>query len=97
MPNVSLSIEYLSTYTCPNETNIVFAHASLLYNLKESLRNLFKSIYNNLSLGGHIRISIKYAETNSEVIEEDSLRKRIFYYYSERILKKLGKSTLLFL
>lgn len=89
IPDANFFVNDLETYTPPQDTDIVFAFASLLHSDKESLQELFLRIHNTLSENGLVRLSIKSKESYSKVVEKDPFGERIFYYYSEKDIREI--------
>lgn len=84
-------IEY---YTFPNNIDIIFAFASLIHVQKESLKTVFKNMYNSLSDGGVIRISMKNNDIYKEVTKEDEFGTRTYYLYSKKDIEELAGNFL---
>jgi len=71
--------------------DVVFAFASVLHIDKTSLRDLMKPVARSLKAGGIFFITTKYADKYKSKWKEDIHGKRLFYYYSPKILTAVSK------
>lgn len=75
----------------PNSFGIIFAFASLLHVNREELVEIFKKAHIWLKKGGVFYISLKYSPEYKEMVDEEEVGVRYFYYYSpEEVVKAAG-------
>ncbi len=71
--------------------DVVFAFASVLHIDKTSLRDLMTVVARSLKVGGIFYISTKYAGRYKKEWREDKHGRRLFYYYSPRLIARLAE------
>ncbi len=77
-------------FTYPENTDIVFAFASLLHLDQEEVSKVFGNVAQNLNPGGIFFVSIKYAAEYRKLIQEDRFGKRLYYLYNRELLEDLA-------
>ncbi len=90
VPEAQFMVSDVETFIFPEHIDVVFAFASLIHVPKESLKEIVERVYAALNTGGVLRISMKYADTYSEVTKEDEYGTRTYYHYSEDDLLKIA-------
>ncbi|MBU2591837.1 MAG: class I SAM-dependent methyltransferase [Patescibacteria group bacterium] len=77
------------SYRFPPEIDIIFAFASLLHTDKESFKDILNRACRSLNKGGVFFLSLKYGQYQ-EKIQDETFGKRVFYYYTPELVKKLA-------
>lgn len=78
------------TYEYPENTDIVFAFASLLHLDKNESQQVIGKVQQSLKPGGVFYISSKYRSEYSEEIKKDQYGERLFYFYNPELIKGLA-------
>jgi SAM-dependent methyltransferase len=78
------------TYTVPDNTDIIFAFASLLHSDKKQVRDFLLRSHKPLSANGVIYISLKFDNYHKE-LQNDKFGERVFYYYEPSDIKTMVK------
>lgn len=71
--------------------DVIFAFAAILHLDKESVKQLFSDASRSLKIGGIFYITTKYARGYKKVWKEDKHGKRLFFYYTPKMLAELAK------
>jgi trans-aconitate methyltransferase len=91
LPDTHFVQETAQHYVFPEDTDVIFAFASLLHVDKDDLVQIFDKMYNALRAGGIIYLSLKEASEYQRLVTDDQWGKREFFYYSlENILEIAG-------
>jgi trans-aconitate methyltransferase len=91
VPQGNFVVADVEDFVFQTELDIVFAFASLIHVPKESLRNILEAVYKSLNPNGVFRLSMKYADTYTEVTKEDEFGIRTYYHYSDKDIAKLAE------
>jgi len=89
LPTANFQVADIEEYIFPKELDIIFAFASLIHTPKEELRRILSDALPTLNNNGIIRLSMKYADTYTEITKEDEFGVRTYYLYSREDLQGL--------
>lgn len=91
LPAADFRVADMQNYDYPAHAyDVIFAFASVLHIDKESLKQLFIDASRSLKVGGIFYISTKYAEKYKKEWKEDEHGKRLFYYYTPKLIASLA-------
>ncbi len=92
LPLADFRVVDMQNYDYPYRTyDVVFAFASILHVDKASLRDLMEAVSRSLKVGGIFYITTKAAVHYKKEWREDKHGRRLFYYYTARVISNLGK------
>ncbi len=90
LPAADFRVVDMQNYDYPAHAyDVIFSFASILHLDKESVRQLFVDASRSLKVGGIFYISTKYAEKYKKEWKEDEHGKRLFYFYTPKLLTSL--------
>ncbi|PIR38273.1 MAG: hypothetical protein COV34_01535 [Candidatus Zambryskibacteria bacterium CG10_big_fil_rev_8_21_14_0_10_42_12] len=92
VPETNFQVSTIESFVFPENTDIIFAFASLLHLSKEEIMHVLKNTYQKLSLGGIFYISVKM-DTYHERIKTDDFGERVFYFYDKEDWRSLAGET----
>lgn len=70
--------------------DIIFAFASLIHSDIDTMKNIFKKLYNILNKWWIFYVSMKSSSKYKKVVKNDEFWNRIYYYYSLNEFKEIG-------
>jgi SAM-dependent methyltransferase len=92
LPAADFRVADMQNFDYPYRTyDVVFAFASILHIDKASLRDLLEVVGRSLKVGGIFYISTKHAIRYKKEWKEDEHGKRLFYFYSPKLITNLSK------
>jgi SAM-dependent methyltransferase len=92
LPMADFRVVDMQNFDYPYRTyDVVFAFASVLHIDKTSLRDLIEAVARSLKVGGVFYISTKAARHYKKEWREDRHGRRLFYYYTEKLINNLAK------
>lgn len=94
VPEAKFELADLETYKFPNNTDVVFAFASLLHSDKDSVKDLLKRVSESLNSGGVFFISLKYGNYHKETIDKEGHGPKTYYFYTPEEIEKISPSSL---
>jgi SAM-dependent methyltransferase len=95
LPNESFVLADALTYDYPNNTDVIFAFASLLHVNKTDLSQVFKKAVQSLRQDGIFYISLKERKVYTEEVKKDKYGERMFYFYTPSLIKSIADNRLL--
>ncbi|MDD3190442.1 MAG: class I SAM-dependent methyltransferase [Candidatus Pacebacteria bacterium] len=90
VPTANFQIADIENYIFPEKLDVVFAFASLIHAPKKVLKNILSEALTALNNNGIIRLSMKYADTYTEITKKDEFGVRTYYLYSEEDIASLA-------
>ncbi len=90
VPNARFEVADIETYDIPEGVDAVIAFASLLHVPKEVLPDIFERIHASLSESGVLYVSMKTRPEYEAEVKSDDFGDRMFYYYTEDLLRELA-------
>jgi len=92
LPNADFRVVDMQNYDYPAHAyDVIFAFASILHLDKESVKQLFIDAARSLTIGGIFYLTTKYAKGYKKEWYEDKHGKRLFYFYTPKMLADLAK------
>ncbi len=90
VPTGKFEVADIENYSFPKELDIIFAFASLIHVPKDSLHKIMTAALLALNNNGIMRLSMKYADSYSEITKEDEFGTRTYYLYSKKDIEDLA-------
>lgn len=90
LPNTTFIKACAITYDYPENTDVIYAFASLLHIKKSDMKTALEKANASLRTGGIYYISLKERDDYAEEIKKDKHGERMFYYYSPQIIRDLS-------
>jgi len=92
LPTADFRVVDMQNYDYPAHAfDVIFAFDSILHLDKESVKQLFSDASRSLKIGGIFFIKTKYAKGYKKVWKEDKHGKRLFFFYTPKLLQELAK------
>lgn len=92
LPTADFRVVDIQNFDYPAHAyDVIFAFASILHLDKESVKQLFSDASRSLKIGGIFYISTKYSRGYRKEWKEDDHGKRLFFYYTPKMLAELAK------
>ncbi len=90
VPQAKFEVVDIEEYALPKDLDIIFAFASLIHVPKDRLQKILDEAFENLTDGGVIRLSMKHADSYTEVTKQDEFGTRTYYHYSQKDIEELA-------
>lgn len=89
IPKGKFELADVEHYDFPKNIDIIFSFASLVHSNKDTLREIFKKVYNSLNKSGIFFISLKLG--TGKKTKTDEFGKRTYYYYIPEDIKNMAR------
>ncbi|HSH17778.1 MAG TPA: class I SAM-dependent methyltransferase [Candidatus Saccharimonadales bacterium] len=93
LPQASFVLADALSYNYPENTDVVFAFASLLHVDRRAMPPVFSKVAACLRPNGIFYLSLKEREEYAEELQTDQFGKRMFYYYTPPLIEKLASTA----
>jgi len=90
IPQASFKLADICKYEFGSDVDVVFAFGCLLHSNKEEVVKILKKVYESLSVGGLLYMSIKEGEYTGAETKIDVCGRRNFYYYTQSDVKNMA-------
>ena len=94
LPGVSFVEADALSYDYPEDTDIVFALASLYHTEQKDMGTVFDRVAESLRQGGIFYVALKERDEYTEEVKTDRFGERMFCYYNPGILSKIAERLL---
>jgi len=92
LPYADFRVADMQNFDYPyRKYDVVFAFASILHIDRASLGDLLEVVARSIKVGGIFYITTEYAPRYKKKWKEDKHGRRLFYYYTPKMLEKLGE------
>ena len=90
LPEVDFIKSDALSYNYPENLDVVFAFASLLHVNRTDFAIVCQKVAKALRKGGIFLVSLKEKENYTEVLKEDKYGRRMFYFYTAKLVEELA-------